>query len=99
MSDAIPRISKVINPLMTKHKMKARFPLPMWDDTGTLLGVAIHADKKMGKQDCQAEATFTLSPSEISSPEKIAAKANLAIEAIEREVWVAIRQKRQGKAA
>lgn len=99
MSDAIPRISKVINPLMTKHKMRARFPLPVWDDTGTLLGVSIQTDKKMGPQDCVAEASFTLSPAEIANPERLKEKAELAVQAIKLEVWVSIRQKRKEKAS
>lgn len=99
MSDAIPRISAVINPLMSKHKMRAKFPLPVWDDTGSLIGVSIHKDVKMGPQDCVAEASFVLTPSDLASPWRMTAKIQLAINAIESEVQMSIRPKRKEKAA
>lgn len=98
-SDVIPRIGAVINPLMSKHKMRAKFPVPVWDDTGSLVGVLIHQDRKMGPQDCVAEASFVLTPADMASKSRMEAKAMLAINAIENEVQMSIRPKRKEKAA
>lgn len=97
MSDAIPRIAAVLNPLMSKHKMRAKYPLPVWDDTGSLIGVAIHQDRRMGHQDCIAEANFVLTPADMASKERMEAKAMLAINCIEQEVQMSIRLKRKEK--
>lgn len=94
MSDIIPKISKVLNPLMHANKMRARYPLPVWDDTGTRIGVCIEQDKVMGGKECLAQSTFTLTPSEYNDPEKLKAKAELAVNAIKAEVLVSIRLKK-----
>jgi hypothetical protein len=99
MSDVIPIIGKVVNPLMSQHKMRSQFPLPVWDDTGELFGVEIHQDKKMGNQDCVASASFVLSAAELRDPAKIKFKTELAIAAIKAEVQMHIRPKRKLKAA
>lgn len=100
MSDAVAQIRKTLNPLVSKAKMRARLPLPVWDDTGTLIGVSIECDKLMGgKAECLAQATFTLSPQEIRETARLKAKIELAIAALKSEVLVTIRHKKAQKAA
>lgn len=99
MSDVIAIIGKVLNPLMTQHKMRSQFPLPVWDDTGELVGVEIHQDKKMGHQECVASASFVLTPADLQDDKRILEKANLGIACIKSEVQMHIRPKRKMKAA
>lgn len=91
-SDDIPRLSAVINPLVSKAKMKAQFPLPCWDNDGSLTGVEIQKELlMMARTRCIATASFVLRPEEIRSPEKIKQKCEIAIAAIESQVQMAIR--------
>lgn len=96
-SGVIAQICATLNPLVSKAKMKAHVGLPVWDNTGSLTGVSIECDKKMGDADCKAEATFTLSEAEWNNPERIKVKAELAIKAINSTVLVTIRHKKQDK--
>ena len=99
MNDALPKIAKVLNPLMSKHKMLAKYPLPVWDDTGSLIGVEIFKDKQMGPQKCMAIASFVLTPADLASDKRMTDKAMLAINAIEQEVQMSIRPLREKRAA
>lgn len=99
MSDLSAKIAKTINPLVSAAKMRARFPLPVWDDTGSLIGVAIEADKLMGGVDSLAQASFTLNPIEYNDPIRLKAKVELAINCIKSEVQMTIRHKKAQKAA
>jgi hypothetical protein len=100
MTDVIPIIGKVLNPLMAEHKMQSQFPMPVWDDSGELVGVTIRQDKRMlDRQDCVAEASFVLTPADLRDDARIAEKANLAIACIKSEVQMHIRPKRKMKAS
>lgn len=93
------RIKRVLSKIARANRLDLRVPLPVWDDTGTMIGVSLSCDKKMGAMDCRQEATFTLDAMEQQSDDKIAAKAELAAAALKATVLVSIKQKRQEKAA
>ncbi len=93
------RIKRVLSRIARDNRLDLRVPLPVWDDTGTMIGVALATDKKMGAMDCRMEATFTLDPTEYRDDEKIKAKAELAVAAIKSTILVSIKQKRQEQAA
>lgn len=93
------RIKRVLSKIARANRLDLRVPLPVWDDTGTMIGVSMSCDKKMGAMDCRQEATFTLDAVEQQSDEKIAAKAELAAAALKATLLISIKQKRQEKAA
>lgn len=93
------RIKRVLSKVARANKLELRVPLPVWDDTGTMIGVSMSCDKKMGAMDCRQEATFTLDAMEQQSDDKIAAKAELAAAALKATLLISIKQKRQEKAA
>lgn len=93
-TENIVRMKRVVNRLTREAGMTYRLPLPVWDNSGSLVGVAIEQDKHMGQTgECLGQATFTLSPKEYASEATIAAKASLAISALRSEVLVSIRPK------
>lgn len=93
------RIKRVLSKIARENRLDLRVPLPVWDDTGTMIGVSYSCDKKMGAMDCRQEATFTLDAAEQQSDDKIAEKAKLAASALKATILINIRQKRQEKAA
>lgn len=98
-AEHIVRLKRIISPIARAARMELRMPLPVWDETGTLIGVAVSCDKQMGPMDCRGEATFTLNPAEQADDAKVKAKAELAVNALKSEVLVSIRQKAKEKAA
>jgi len=93
------RIKRVLSKVARENKLDLRVPLPVWDDSGTMIGVSMSCDKKMGAMDCRQEATFTLDAVEQADNSKIAEKAKLAAAAVKSTILVSIKQKRQEKAA
>lgn len=93
--ETIAMVSRVVGRAARTHRMKATCPLPIWDSTGELIGVAIDCDKVMGGLSCVAQATFTLRPAEYADEKKIEAKALCAINAIKSEILVTIKPKSQ----
>lgn len=93
------RIKRVLSKIARANKLDLRVPLPVWDDTGTMIGVSLSGDKRMGAMDCRQEATFTLDAVEQADDAKIAAKAELAAAALKSTILISIKQKRQEKAA
>lgn len=85
------RLKRVIGLVAREHRLAVRMPLPVWDSTGTLIGVAIEGDKKMGGVLCRATATFTLTPSEQMRDDLVTAKAEIAASAVKAEILVTIK--------
>ena len=93
------RIKRILSKIARANKLELRVPLPVWDDTGTMIGVALHGEKRMGAMDCSTVATFTLDGMEQMDDAKIEAKANLAASALKNTILVSIKQKREEQAA
>lgn len=93
------RIKRILSKVARANKLDLRVPLPVWDDTGTMIGVSMSCDKRMGAMECRQEATFTLDQVEQVDDAKIAAKAELVAAALKATILVSIKQKRQEKAA
>lgn len=99
MSELIIRLKRLISPIARKAHCDLRMPLPVWDDSGQAIGVAIECDKKMGPTDCRGQATFALTPEDYADDAKVIAKAELAVSALKQAVLVSIRPKKAEKAA
>lgn len=96
--EIISRIKRVAGKLARANRLTIITPVPVWDSTGSMVGVRIEGDKKMGNVDCTASASFVLSPAEQSDESKILAKATIAVEAIKLEILVSIRHKKTAAA-
>lgn len=66
-------------------------PAPVWDDSGTLIGVSIESPKRMGGQDCLFTVSFALKPIDYAHEATIAAKATVAMDAVRYEVQSKVR--------
>lgn len=91
--ETLVRLKRTIGLVARAHRLSVRMPLPVWDSTGTLLGVALEGDKKMGGVMCTATATFTLTPSDQMRDDVVKAKAEIAAQAIHSEILVTIKPK------
>jgi len=94
MSELIIRLKRLISPIARKAHCDLRMPLPVWDDSGQAIGVAIECDKKMGPTECRGQATFALTPEDYADDAKVIAKAELAVNALKQAVLVTIRPKK-----
>jgi len=66
-------------------------PLRVWDGTGSSMGVQIKALRQMGPQACEVVAGFTLTKTELKSPEWIRNKARAAFQCMAYDIQVQIR--------
>lgn len=95
----LARIKKIISPLCAAHSKHTRpaMPLPVWDSTGTMIGVSVSTPLLMGASPCEAQATFAIKTG--TPDEEIAAKANAAIAALSNELVVTIKPVRKQEKA
>lgn len=97
--DALSRISRVVGKVARADKITVKLPLPVWDTTGTMVGVGMscevifECDKRMGAVPCLASATFVLNAAEQCDEAKIEAKAKIAAAALKAEILVSIKPK------
>lgn len=97
MSERLLKLKRLVSPIARQAGCDLRMPLPVWDDTGTTIGVAIECDKQMGPTVCRGNASFTIKITD--TDEQIQDKARLAVGALRNEVLVTIRPKKAEKAA
>jgi hypothetical protein len=90
----ILKLKRIISPIARAAGLDLRMPLPVWDTTGTLIGVAMSYDKQMGPMACRGEATFVITAADQLDHDKVKAKAELAVAALQNEVLVSIRPKK-----
>lgn len=103
------RIKRVLSRIARDNHLDMKVPLPVWDDTATLIGVGFFKkdvipvnfsrDKQMGPMSCRQAATFTLNPVEQMDDAKIAAKAELAVQAMQSEIICWFQPNKAEKAA
>lgn len=88
---AVMRIRNIIQPIAREHSKHTRIkcPAPVWDSTGTMIGVVVAHPVTMGDQACQGEASFVIAPAD--DDEVIAGKMNAAINALKHQLLVTIK--------
>lgn len=91
--ESLIRIKQIVGKIARENKLVPKAPLPVFDSTGTMIGVSLTGDKIMGGEPCEATATFTFNPTEAQSEATIRLKAETAAQAIRSEVLVTIRPK------
>lgn len=97
--EILSRISRVVGKTARADKITVKLPLPVWDTTGTMVGVGMscevvfECDKRMGAVPCLASATFVLNETEQRDEAKIRAKAESAVAALKAEILVSIKPK------
>lgn len=91
--ETIVRIKRVVSKLARQAGMECRLPLPVWDDSGQMIGVSLEKDKMMGTVMCRCQATFTIEPRDYATDDGIRAKTELGINAINNNILVNIRPK------
>lgn len=92
MNERLLKLQRLVSPIARQAGFDLRMPLPVWDDSGTTIGVAIECDKQMGPVLCRGNATFTIKITD--TDEQIQGKAQLAVGALRNEVLVTIRPKK-----
>ncbi len=103
------RIKRCLSKIARANGVDLKVPLPVWDDTGTMVGVGFFkndvlpvnfsCDKQMGPMSCRQAATFTLNQAEQMDDAKITAKAELAVQAMKSEIICWFQTKKAEKAA
>lgn len=97
MSEHVIKLRNVLTHVAREHHVDFEAPLPVWDNTSKLMGVRVSYDKMMGDRLCEAVATFTLTPQEYMSTEKIKGKAELAVRALKSDIQCIVRPKIKAK--
>jgi hypothetical protein len=96
---SVMRIRKIIQPIAQAHSKytQIKCPAPVWDATGTMIGVVVAHPVTMGGQACQGEASFVVAPTDDDAA--IAGKMNAAINALKCQLLVSIKPLKREKSA
>lgn len=99
LGQAVMRIRSIIQPIAKAHSKftQIKCPAPVWDSTGTMIGVVVAHPVTMGGQACQGEASFVIAPTD--DDEVIAGKMTAAINALKYQLLVSIRPVGREKSA